>query len=142
MKHNPNDTPVTPDPVPAPHKSATAERLDNGKASSGFDSVGATSAPPPEAPAPTIIRPTIGRVVWYWREAVHSVDAQPEAAIVCHVHNASLVNLFVIDRDGGGCGVREVVLRQPGEGVPAVAYAEWMPYQVGQAARHTSEPAK
>lgn len=88
-----------------------------------------TAAPP----AP--IRPTIGRIVWYWREPNHAADAQPEAAIVTHVHTDSLVNLAVFDRDGGACGVRLVVLRQPGEGVPAVSYCEWMPYQQGQAAK-------
>src|SRR5688572_2688793 len=92
-----------------------------------------TAAATPGTPA--IIRPTIGRIVWYWREPVHDKDAQPEAAIVTHVHTDSLVNLAVFDRDGGACGVRLVVLRQPGEGVPTVSYAEWMPFQQGQAAK-------
>lgn len=84
---------------------------------------------------PALIRPTIGRIVWYWREPIHAEDAQPEAAKIVYVHNDSLVNLRVYDHNGGAAGCTSVVLRHEGEGVPSVSYCEWMPYQKGQAAK-------
>lgn len=93
----------------------------------------AVATPPPRK----VITPTVGRVVWYWRDPAgqKTVDDQPEAAIVVKVHSDTMVNLRVFDHDGGACGVKDVVLRQPDDGVPACSFCEWMPYQVGQAAR-------
>jgi hypothetical protein len=87
--------------------------------------------------SPAIISPTIGRVVWYWKNPPAEGDnkTQPEAAIVCYVHSDILVNLHVFDHNGVACSVTSVVLRQPGDGKPAHSYCEWMPYQVGQAAK-------
>lgn len=88
------------------------------------------------------ISPSIGRVVWFWRDApIRPKDAQPEAAIVTYVHNDNLVNLVVFDKNGVPCSNTSVVLRQPGEDVPHVPHCEWMPYQVGQAKAHAAEDA-
>lgn len=103
----------------------------------------------PDAPSgntlakPPIIRPTVGRVVWYWRDPAtypdirdrKNLDTQPMAATIAYVHNEASVNLHVIDHQGVPCSATSVPLRQAGEGVPNCSFCEWMPYQHGQAAR-------
>jgi hypothetical protein len=81
-----------------------------------------------------MIKPTIGRVVWFWNSPGVRGD-QPEAAIIAFVHSDTVVNLGVF-RDNGNCtGFASVKLYQ-GEGEPPEgAYCEWMPYQKGQAAK-------
>lgn len=88
------------------------------------------------------ISPSIGRIVWYWRDApLRAKDAQPEAGIVVFVHNDSLVNLCVFDKAGVPCSVERVVLRQPDEvETPHVPHCEWMPYQIGQANKQAAAP--
>lgn len=80
-----------------------------------------------------MIKPTIGRVVWY-----HPVQSDPEivfAAIVCHVWSDTCVNLHVMDSNGH-CFAKTSVLLYQGEGQkPTHEFAEWMPYQQGQAAK-------
>ena len=80
-----------------------------------------------------MIKPTIGRVVWF-----HPLDADPEithAAIVCHVWSDVEVNLCVFDSNGGSYPTKRTFLYQ-GEGDrPTHNFAEWMPYQQGQAAK-------
>lgn len=81
-----------------------------------------------------MIKPTVGRVVWY-RAAHRSFEAQPLAALIAFVHSDGLVNLAVFDENGKGWGQTSVPLYQ-GEGErPLWEYCEWMPYQIGQAAR-------
>jgi hypothetical protein len=81
-----------------------------------------------------MIKPTIGRVVWYHNPNSKITD-QPWAAIVCYIHSDTLINLSVFDENGLGKAKESVVLYQ-GEGErPALPYAEWMPYQQGQAAK-------
>lgn len=86
-----------------------------------------------------MIKPTIGRVVWYHPDKPHE---QPWAAIVCFVHNDSLVNLSVFDENGLGKSKLEVTLVQPDNERPEGAYCEWMPYQLGQAAKTEETEAK
>jgi len=86
-----------------------------------------------------VISPTPGRVVWF-RPAAHdgigTLNGQPLAAIVAGVHNDRLVNLAVFDAYGNSQQRSSVTLVQPGDDVPAGgSYAEWMPYQIGQAAK-------
>lgn len=84
-----------------------------------------------------MIKPTIGRVVWYWKNIDESltVDAQPCAALVTFVHNDELVNLALFNRNGDHYPVVGVPLYQ-GEGErPNGHHCEWMPYQKGQAAK-------
>lgn len=80
-----------------------------------------------------MIQPTVGRVVWYWPDGP-KVD-QPRAAIIASVHSDTCVNLLVIDENGGTHGATSVHLHQGGVSVPPLPYAEWMPYQKGQAAK-------
>lgn len=86
-----------------------------------------------------MIVPTIGRQVWFRPCAIaagvmtlHS--DQPCAATVIHVWDERSVNLSVLDHRGKRHVFTSVTLLQDGDEAPADAnYAEWMPYQVGQA---------
>lgn len=81
-----------------------------------------------------LIKPTIGRVVWFWPAFPDGSAVQPYAAIITWVHSDSLVNLAVFLADGDATSATSVPL-YPGErDKPEGAYCEWMPYQLGQAA--------
>ena len=82
-----------------------------------------------------MIKPTIGRVVWYRANGSPKPD-QPYAAIVTYVHSETLVNLAIFPPEGSFTSESSVPLYQ-GEGAPPErgSYCEWMPYQVGQAAK-------
>lgn len=77
-----------------------------------------------------MIKPTIGRVVWYHPDKPHS---QPWAALITFVHADRDVNLIVFDENGMGKSKLNVFLKQETEDNPVGNYAEWMPYQIGQA---------
>lgn len=79
-----------------------------------------------------MIQPTVGRVVWYHPPLHHT---QPLAAIVAHVWSDTMVNLMVIDPEGNPFGRTSVFLYQGDTDRPSGEYAEWMPYQKGQAAK-------
>jgi ribulose-5-phosphate 4-epimerase/fuculose-1-phosphate aldolase len=81
-----------------------------------------------------MIKPTVGRVVHFW-EVEPTEGRQPQAAIVAHVHSDFLVNLCVINGDGTTEARQEVTLYQGDSDRPRAPYAEWMPYQIGQAAK-------
>lgn len=87
----------------------------------------------------TMIQPTIGRVVWYRppQDAPLYDRSQPWAAIVTYVHSDRMVNLVVFDQNGMGKSKTSVTLVQNGDAPPTGggSYAEWMPYQKGQAAK-------
>jgi hypothetical protein len=92
----------------------------------------------------TIIKPTIGRRVWYWPgefDGVNQFDlAQPCDAGIAYVHSDRMVNLTVAGHDGMMHSRCSVPLLQDGDQAPAAGrYAQWMPYQVGQAAKHAPE---
>src|SRR5207302_198951 len=92
---------------------------------------------------PTIINPTVGRVVWFWPAGSRTPDDQPLAALVCHVHGPSLVNLHVITRLGHYEAHPAVRLVQEGETPPSPEeYCCWMPYQTGQARKYEELAAK
>jgi len=83
-----------------------------------------------------MIKPTVGRVVLYYRHGKTQFDAneQPEAATVAYVHSDTMVNLSVVDHNGVQFATTSVFLYQ-GEGDrPESSYAEWMPYQKAVAA--------
>jgi hypothetical protein len=99
----------------------------------------------------TKIFPTVGSVVWSTPSRLYGdgffthIDSrqptadsrQPLAAIVAHVFRDDLVNLTVCDSNGVPHGRTSVPLMQAGEAKPEHGYfCEWMPYQVGQAAKH------
>lgn len=91
-----------------------------------------------------MISPTVGRVVWYRPSDNDTRVAmavrpgiQPLAAIVTHVFDDHLVNLVVFDHDGNSYPRTSVHLVQEGEEKPeGISFAQWMPYQVGQAKKH------
>lgn len=82
-----------------------------------------------------MILPTVGRVVWYYSPGVSPAADHPLAAIVAYVHHARMVNLMVIDYNGGTHGEQDVVLLQDDD-PPAPRCCMWMPYQKGQAAKY------
>lgn len=81
-----------------------------------------------------MIKPTIGRVVHVRR---HGIDNdQPEVGFITYVHSDRCINLAGFDRDGVPFSSTSVPLVQEGDDRPTeTAYAEWMPYQKGQAAQ-------
>lgn len=84
-----------------------------------------------------MITPAPGRVVWFYKDLGQRQDQRPLAAIVTWVHNDRLVNLAVFSKDGGVVGWPDVPLLQDDEPIakPWMPFAEWMPYQKGQAAK-------
>lgn len=83
-----------------------------------------------------MIKPTVGRVVWFYWKKPKDENEQPLAAIVARVWSDTRVNLGLFDSDG--CPMRNpptsVRLVQEGEEVPDnTHYCTWMPYQVAQA---------
>jgi hypothetical protein len=102
-----------------------------------------------------MIQPTIGRKVWYRPSAADKAGNfgmaqygdQPLDATIIAVWGDSMVNLHVIDHAGKTFTLTSTKLLQEGDEIPRDAdgkdvgrYAYWMPYQVGQAKKH-SEPA-
>lgn len=79
-----------------------------------------------------MIKPTVGRVVWY---QTGNPQDQPNAAIVAYVYTDRCVNLMVINANGDNYSRQRVFLRQDDDLIPDGFYAEWMPYQKGQAAK-------
>lgn len=83
-----------------------------------------------------MIKPTIGRVVWYHPYS-STPEQQPQAAVISYVWSDTCVNLGVFNPNGNSIGVTSVFLWQNDGEVerPSSSYAEWMPYQQGQAAK-------
>jgi hypothetical protein len=96
-----------------------------------------------------IIKPTVGRVVWYYPDAsdrthngspVQSLDkAVPFAATVTYVQGDDSVNLAGVDHVGTPFTRLYAYLAQEGEPRPSGGYACWMPYQTSQARKHAAE---
>jgi hypothetical protein len=94
-----------------------------------------------------MIKPTVGRVVWYTpsKRLDENGDTkyefpcdgkQPLAALVAYVHSDSMVNLTVFDTNGVSHSACSVELIQEGHPKDSYGrYCEWMPYQLGQAAK-------
>lgn len=82
-----------------------------------------------------MIKPTIGRVVWFYEKHVADQPEQALAALVTYVHSDNCVNLAVFDQNGVSSGRTSVYLRQPEVVAPACPFCEWMPYQIGQSAK-------
>ncbi len=96
-----------------------------------------------------MIKPTVGRKVWYrpniedrigyggmavYFHDVEEFDGQPLDATIVFVRNDRLVNLTIMDHNGAQHQRTSVVLKQDDDVMDEdAAYAEWMPYQVGQA---------
>lgn len=95
-----------------------------------------------------MIHPTIGRKVWY-RPAGHNRtelgvwdDTQACDATVTYVWHDRMVNLRVTGPIGAVKQYNSVQLLQDNDTAPALihgGYAEWMPYQQGQAKKDAAE---
>jgi len=88
-----------------------------------------------------MIKPSVGRVVWYHPSLDDKNVAlggdQPFAALIAHVWNDTCVNLAIFDANGVSFSKTSVQLVQDEtEEKSSNGYAEWMPYQVGQAKKH------
>lgn len=89
-----------------------------------------------------MIKPTVGRVVWYYPTG-HSPGDQPLAAIIARVWSDTRVNLAVPDEHGSPYRLltTSVLLVQEGDDVPeGGGYCTWMPYQISQAKAHAEKP--
>ncbi len=87
-----------------------------------------------------MIKPTVGRVVLFhpglgFERIGTRHDDQPFAATVAYVWNDRLVNLAFVDHDGRSHNITSVPLLQDDDARPSAFFAEWMPYQKGQAAK-------
>lgn len=93
-----------------------------------------------------MIRPTVGRVVLFHPALSDELKykGQPLAALIAYVHSDTLVNLAVFDHTGRSHGRTSIRLMQDGDELgpigddtlePESAFAFWMPYQKGQAAK-------
>ena len=78
-----------------------------------------------------MIRPTVGRVVLFYKYVNGQGHKGPMAAHVAFVHSDSMVNLMVISENGLPSGFTSVELIQDdvNEPVPSSDYCTWMPYQ-------------
>jgi hypothetical protein len=80
----------------------------------------------------TVIKPTVGRVVYYYPAR----GTTEQAAIVAAVLSDDHVNLGVFNADGRQQPERGVKLVQGDEKPPETGhYCTWMPFQLGQAAK-------
>lgn len=91
-----------------------------------------------------MIVPSIGRVMWYHPQnsianMTQHDSKQPMIGHVCYVWNENMVNLLVIDHNGKRHERTSVPVVQDGSPytVGDSPYVEWMPYQIGQAAKAT-----
>jgi hypothetical protein len=82
-----------------------------------------------------MIKPTVGRVVWFYKYSYGQGHKGPLAAHVAKVFSDLYVNLMVINEDGNPRSETSVLLLQDDMAVPGSDYCTWMPYQKGQAAK-------
>ena len=88
-----------------------------------------------------VIPPTVGRVVLFvpkkdsYEFGYCILAGRPHAATVATVHGDRCVNLSIVDANGKQFSRTSVTLRQPDDEAPGGDYCEWMPYQIGQAAK-------
>lgn len=79
-----------------------------------------------------MIKPTIGRVVLVYR----GKSDQAEPALVCYVHSDRCINVAGFDCNGNPFAATSMQLLQDDDvATNSNYYAEWMPYQVAQAAK-------
>ena len=86
-----------------------------------------------------MIEPTVGRIVWFWEYGKGGAD-QPSAAIVTYVYGPRSINLVQFTHMGEVRHHAGITLVQEGDPEPSSYFAEWMPYQIGQAKKHATTP--
>lgn len=86
-----------------------------------------------------MIKPTVGRVVWYYKDGAAQMSAgQPCAAQIAYVHSDTCINIGYLDENGNhhnATSVRLLEDREPVAESMHFPFCTWMPYQVGQAAK-------
>lgn len=90
-----------------------------------------------------MIKPTVGRVILVRNRPGNRVPTRAEdhphgeeAGIIAYVHNDRLINVACFTNWGQHAPLVNIRLLQPGDEVPKnEVYAEWMPFQKGQAGR-------
>src|SRR6266404_2060396 len=82
-----------------------------------------------------MIKPTIGCVVLVQNRSGSTDTSQAEPALVSYVWSDRLINVGGFDHNGTPFAFTSLTLLQDDDPLPAGAYAEWMPYQKGQAAK-------
>jgi len=81
-----------------------------------------------------MIKPTIGRVVWVWQS---ETQTDPFPALITKVWGDNCVNVAGFNDGGTPFSQSSIYLVQEEDQQPKPnCRAEWMPYQVGQAAKH------
>lgn len=80
------------------------------------------------------ILPTVGRVVHYCPAGTEGQDRPIFAAVIAAVHSDECVTLHVFDGNGYGWP-SACVYHQDAPRLSDEAYWQWMPYQIGQAAK-------
>jgi hypothetical protein len=89
-----------------------------------------------------MINPTVGRVVWI-RNRPESLDkSQPEKADIVYVHGIDCINVAGYNANGEPFRASSVLLRHTDSPDREGMYAEWMPYQTGQAAKTEAAEAE
>jgi len=84
------------------------------------------------------MKPSIGRVVWYY-PANHG-DGQPWPALIAYVHSDERINVGGFRYDGTPFNDSDVALYLPDSAVPSEGpYCTWMPYQVSAASEATAK---
>lgn len=82
-----------------------------------------------------MISPTVGRVVLF-RPAGATRETEPYPALVARVWSDRMINVGGFDHNGDPFKATSVTLLQDDDEPDAGrAWAEWMPYQKGQAAK-------
>lgn len=91
-----------------------------------------------------MIEPTVGRIVWLYEASGANHDLQqPFAASVVFVWSPRIINVGYFDHDGNVHSLRSVTLLQDEDAKPdGQAFACWMPYQKGQAAKTEAAQAE
>jgi hypothetical protein len=85
----------------------------------------------------SIIEPTVGRAVWFRPVLVNGIGrAAPHKADIVAVLSDDCVNLSIFNEFGEHYTRSSVRLKQEGDTDMERPYAEWMPHQIGQAAKH------
>lgn len=85
------------------------------------------------------MKPSIGRVVWFFPAGHHKGD-QPNSAQIAFVHSDTCINVGALNANGESYAKTSVRLLAPDEPAPfnehgqaTENFAQWMPYQVQQA---------
>lgn len=81
-----------------------------------------------------MIKPTVGRVVWFYPLGHTPEKNQPLSAQIAYVHSDACINIGYLDQNGVADHATSVLLYQEDEMPrPTTSYCCWMPNQRGQA---------